>query len=119
MKAILLISHGSKSEKAREEVVQLTQKLKETSGYSIAEHSFLDVNQPTISDGIIRCVEQGATEIIVLLNFLNSGNHVLKDIPEIIDEAKIRYPDVIFHLTEPIGQHPKIPELFLDLVDTD
>jgi sirohydrochlorin ferrochelatase len=116
MKAILLVTHGSKSKQSREEVVDLTQELRKRTDAPVVEFAFLDVDKPTIPEGIEVCVKQGATEITVLQNFLNSGNHVLQDIPAFIETAKLKFPGVSFTLTPPIGQHPKIPDLFLDLL---
>jgi len=116
MKAVLLISHGSRSSKSRNEVVQLARWLKQHSDIEIVQHAFLDVDHPTIPEAIRLCADQGVRQIIVLLNFLNSGNHVLKDIPLLIESAQSKYPNISFQLTPHIGAHPNFPELFLDLV---
>ena len=116
MKAILLATHGSRNENSRAEIVQLAQDIRQRSGASIVEFAFLDVDKPTIPEGIESCVKQGATEITVLQNFLNSGNHVLHDIPAIVADAKKKFPGLTFKMTPPIGRHPKIPDLFLDLI---
>ena len=115
-KAILLISHGSYSPAAKREVLQLKYRLKKQSGFSIFECAFLEVNHPTIPAGIKRCIKKGATQIIVLLNFLNTGNHVRRDIPHHIKEAKSKFPYVQFRLTPPIGLHTEISHLFLDTI---
>jgi precorrin-8X/cobalt-precorrin-8 methylmutase len=43
--------------------------------------------------------------------FLNAGMHVTKDIPELIDAARLRHPDVEFIFTEPLGMHEKLIEV--------
>lgn len=116
MKAVLLISHGSRFLQAEQEAKGFVEQLKQKGDISIAEYAFLEIGHPSISGGIDICVEQGATEIIVLLNFLNAGKHVDKDIPYIIDKARDKYPGVTFTITQPIGRHDKIVELFLDMI---
>ena len=113
-RAILLISHGSFAPQAKAEVMALTRKLKQKTKIPIFEYSFLEINKPTILSGLETCVKKGATEIRILLNFLNSGNHTLRDIPRFIKKAQKKFPNVRFILTQPIGQHIKIPNLFLD-----
>lgn len=117
MKAILLISHGSRLDSSKDEVVTLVETLRRKSGVEILEYAFLELESPSIPEGVEHCVRRGATEIVVLLNFLNSGQHVLRDIPKIVEEARKKYPQIRFRITEPIGQHPKIADLFLDLID--
>lgn len=116
MKAVLLISHGSRSSKTKQEVVRLIKRLKPLSGVEIFEYAFLEIESPSIPEGIDTCVHQGAMEVTILLNFLNSGRHVDEDIPRILKEVKQKHPNVKFRITSPIGQHPKIDELFVDLL---
>ena len=117
MKAILFISHGSRFPSTEEEVCTFVEELKKRSGIPIFEYAFLDVAHPNILEGIDTCVGQGATEIIIVLNFLNSGRHVDEDIPAIIDEARAQHPAVTFRMTKPVGQHEKIIDLFLDMIN--
>lgn len=99
------------------EVKNLINQLKKRINFKIFEFCFLKMQAPPPLKAIDRCVKKGATEIIVLLNFLNSGRHVLKDIPYIIEAAQTKYPHVKFYLTKPIGQHPGLCDLFVDRVD--
>lgn len=116
MKAILLVSHGSQFAKTRAEVEDLVKILKVKSKISVFEYAFLEILIPSIPEGIDLCVKKGATEIVVLLNFLNAGKHVDEDIPRIIEGAKAKYPQVKFRITKPVGQHEGMVKLFLDII---
>lgn len=116
MKAVLFISHGSRLPQTAEEIRAFVLRLKERTHVPIFEFAFLDVAHPTIPEGIDVCAKKGATEIIVLLNFLNAGRHVDEDIPRIVAAAQKKYPRIIFHITEPLGQHSRIADLFLDMI---
>ena len=116
MKAVLLVSHGSHSPKTKREIENLVQLLKKQSGIPIFEFAFLEIERPTIPEGIDICVKKGAKEIVVLLNFLNAGRHVDQDIPAIVKEAQAKYPQIPIRITTPVGQHPGIINLFKDLL---
>lgn len=116
MRALLLVSHGSRHPDARKEVDALAARLKEKSGAPIVQCAFLDVELPRIADGIEECVRFGATEITVLMNFMNSGNHVAKDVPAIVNEARVKHAQVSIRMTPHLGAHPKIADLFLDFI---
>ena len=116
MKAVLLISHGSHSPKTAKEVESLIENLKKKSTVKIFHYAFLEIASPSIPEGIDLCVKDGATEVIVLFNFLNSGKHVDEDIPNILKEARLKYPGVKIEMTKPVGQHPQITDLFLDMI---
>ena len=116
MKSVLFVSHGSYSPKAKQEAETLVAQLKDQVQIPIMEVAFLEIERPDINRGIDLCVQQGATEVLVLLNFLNSGRHVQKDIPQIVKESQDKYPHVKIKISVPIGQHPKIKDLFIDLI---
>ena len=116
MKSILLVSHGSRSSKTKEEVQRLVEVLKIKTSMKICEYAFLEIESPSIPEGIDLCVNKGAGEVVVVLNFLNSGRHVDQDIPAIVQAAREQYPQIKFTITPPVGQHAQISDLFVDLI---
>ena len=117
MKSILLVSHGSHNPKTKQEIADLTQKIKSATQTKHVRFAFLEIESPSIPEGIKQCVEEGADEVLLLLNFLNSGRHVDEDIPAIVaDEAK-KYPQCTLSVSKPVGQHDGILKLFLDLIE--
>ena len=114
MKALLLIAHGSRRKQSNDEVVVLADKLKNNCSeqYSIIHAGFLELAETLIPDGIKKCVDDGATEIIVLPYFLNSGRHVVEDIPNIVEETIPHYPGVDIK----IAQHLGASDLMMDLL---
>lgn len=117
MRSILLVSHGSKAPRAREEIEALAALLKKRSGVAIVQPAFLEIESPDIPEGIRQCVHKGATQVTVLLNFLNSGRHAGDDIPKIIRQARKDHLGVKFRMTKPIGQENYLVDIFLKLLD--
>ncbi len=116
MTAVILVSHGSRMAKTKQEVYELIEKLKSLLVFDFIECAFLEIETPSIADAITLCVQKGAGKIIILLNFLNAGRHVDTDIPYILDQARKKFPHVEIHMTKPIGQHPEIPQLFVKML---
>jgi len=116
MKALLLIAHGSRRKQSNDEVVVLAERLKQkcSEQYGIIHAGFLELAETLIPDGIKKCVDDGATSIIVLPYFLNSGRHVVVDIPNIVAAARPEYPGVDIK----IAQHLGASELMLELLIT-
>lgn len=116
-KAVLIVSHGSRSKKTKIEIESLVDGLRARfPGYLVA-YAFLELEEPLIPDGIRQCVEAGATTVFVTLNFLNAGRHVDEDIPGIVRAAAAAHPEITIKLTAPLGRHPRLPDLFVDLVE--
>lgn len=115
MNALLLVAHGSRRKQSNDEVDQLAEKLRENcSGqYRIIHSAFLELADTLIPDGIKQCVDDGADSIIVLPYFLNSGRHVVEDIPEIVNDTKKLYPDVDIKIAPHLGASDLMMELLI------
>lgn len=115
MQALLLIAHGSRREQSNEEVVILTEKLKKnrTGKYQIFQAGFLEIAVPSIDSSINKCVKQGATSITVLPYFLNSGLHVIKDIPNAVAKAQRQLPNVKIEVAPHIGSSDLMMNLLI------
>ena len=114
MKALLLIAHGSRRQQSNDEVKIIAEKLYKhcANQYPIVEAGFLELAEPLIPDGIKRCVDRGASSIIVLPYFLNSGTHVVTDVPEIVNETQKHYPDIEIKISKHLGAS----DLMMDLL---
>lgn len=105
MKALLLVSHGSRRKASNDEVRALTEAVRAQvcEEYEIVEAAFLELSEPLIPDGIDLCVARGATEVVVFPYFLAAGRHVADDIPGIAFEAITRHPGVTLRIAPHLG----------------
>ena len=105
MRALLLVSHGSRRTQSNEEVNQLCARLKSDMDqqFDIFHSAFLEIASPSIPEGIEQCVEDGASSITVLPYFLAMGRHVAEDIPSIVANTSEQFPGVPISITRHIG----------------
>ena len=82
MRAILYVGHGTRSKKGAAEAKSFLQKIIRQTNISIQEISFLELTEPFIEEGFIRCVKKGAAAITVVPLFLLAAGHIKTDIPE-------------------------------------
>ena len=80
--------------------------------YGIVNAAFLELAEVLIPDGIKQCVTEGASSIVVLPYFLNSGRHVIEDVPGIVNDCIEQYPDVEIRLAPHLGAS----DLMMDLI---
>ncbi len=119
MKALLLVAHGSQRKESNDEVVVLAGKLRKNRShlYEIVNAAFLEAADVLIPEGLQQCVTQGASAIVVLPYFLNSGKHVVEDIPAIVTFCKGRYPDIAISIAPHIGASPLMLDIILASAD--
>jgi sirohydrochlorin ferrochelatase len=117
--AVIILGHGSRSNGNDSAIKRVAAAMKISSGYAIVEYAFLQYAQPTTDAVLDRCIEQGAKDIIIVPFFLQAGTHVMKDIPDFLDKAKIRHPNCNFRLTDYVGAHPLMAQIVMDLVGNE
>lgn len=115
--AVIILGHGSRREGAGDPLQGLASAVRQQgSGYTAVEHAFIQYSSPTVPEAIERCVQQGAERVVIVPFFVQPGNHVSKDIPSLVREARERHPSVVFQVTGHVGAHPLIIDIVSDLV---
>lgn len=110
----LLVAHGSRLDKSNDEIRALAGLLGDRSDeFSQFEYAILEMAQPSINEGLRRCIAQGANEIVVLPYSLSAGRHVTTDIPEQIEGIKKQFPQVTIRLNYHIGANAGMADFIL------
>jgi sirohydrochlorin ferrochelatase len=89
--------------------------VKSTGRFEIVEHAFLQYSVPTIDDAVGICLKQGAGKVVIVPFFVQPGAHVMKDIPELLEKLRRRYPGVLFTVTDYVGSHSMMADIVADL----
>ncbi len=119
-KALLIIAHGSRKKVSNIEIHQLASKIsRESSSFNFVKACFLEIAEPLIPDGILHCINDGASEIFVFPYFLAAGRHVIEDIPEIIVNEQKKYPNVKIKSLPYFGSDPVIVDIVKTLAEND
>lgn len=116
MQAVLYIGHGSRVKAGVEEAIWFIERSKPFIDVPIQEICFLELAAPSISEGIAKCVDRGATKIAIVPILLLTAHHAKKDIPLEIEAGKIQFPDVEFTYGKTFGIHPKIIDSLYDRI---
>lgn len=116
-RALIIVAHGSRKDSSNEEVKALGEKVKslQNKHYAFVMTAFLEFAAPSLEESMLSCVEKGVSEIVILPYFLASGNHVTRDIPEVVEKIEAAYPKVKITLKEHLGSSPGMVNLLRDM----
>ncbi|HEX2834190.1 MAG TPA: CbiX/SirB N-terminal domain-containing protein [Thermoanaerobaculia bacterium] len=114
MDAILLFSHGSVLCGAERNLLELAERMHARGDAPIVEVGFLNYTEPTFAQAVQRCVELGATRIVIAPYFLVAGKFVVKDLPAQIDAVRAAFPSIDFVVADVIGFHESLADAILD-----
>lgn len=112
---IVIVDHGSRREESNRMLEDLARQFGERfrGKYGIVEPAHMEIAEPSIATAYARCVERGATRVVVCPFFLGPGKHWTGDIPRLTAEAAQRFPETTYHVTPFMG----IDDLILDLLE--
>jgi sirohydrochlorin ferrochelatase len=116
-KALIIVAHGSRKDASNKEVMALGEKVESLlcEHYAYVMTAFLEFTSPSLEESIISCIEKDANKIIILPYFLASGNHVTRDIPEVVAKIQASYPNTKMVLKEHIGSASGVAALLVDM----
>ncbi|GAX91814.1 sirohydrochlorin chelatase [Effusibacillus lacus] len=113
---IVLVAHGSPSQSANEELLQIVKLLETTGEYQVIQPAYLESAEPDIPTGIELCIDRGAEQILVVPYFLLAGTHAREELPRYVALARKKHSSVPIRLAETIGYHPALAEIILDRI---
>jgi len=113
---IILISHGSKLNSGNDGLFKIADMLRAMNRWDVVEAAFLQLAKPGFDEVVRKAVENGANRIVVVPLLLFKGNHVYKDIPEMLENEKSKYPQVEFIYANNIGADERIALIAADRI---
>jgi sirohydrochlorin cobaltochelatase len=109
---VLLVGHGSRDADGRQSLIDFAQAYQALDRARPVVPCFLELTEPTIQQGVDRCVEQGYTDLSVLPILLFAARHNKFDVTNELDRARQRHPQVKFHYGRHFGITPGILDLW-------
>lgn len=110
---IILVDHGSRRDESNQMLLDVVDAYRKHANWQIVEPAHMELAEPSIATAFARCVEQGATKVVVLPYFLAPGKHWYEDIPRLAAEAAEAHSSIDHVVTTPLGIH----ELMLKIID--
>jgi sirohydrochlorin ferrochelatase len=111
MLGVILVDHGSKRDESNSLLLDVVRQFEEKSGMPIVEPAHMELAEPSIATAFNRCVDRGATTVVVYPYFLLPGRHWDEDIPRLTAAAARQHPHVDYLVTAPFGLHPLMIEI--------
>jgi sirohydrochlorin ferrochelatase len=113
-KALLIVDHGSTIQESNTTLLQIAELVQNMRPELIVHTAHLEVLEPSIEQGILSCIADGADEIVVHPYMLAPGRHATKDIPRLVESVALNHPQVKLSVCRPLGLHQKLAEIVLE-----
>lgn len=116
MTGTIILAHGSKRPETKLILDSIISKVSKKSGIKNIDGAYLQLCEPLLEEVLKKQYENGIRNIKVMPLFLFDGIHVLKDIPEYIEEITKELPGLEVTLTSHIGDDDRIADIVIDRI---
>ncbi|MGN6369253.1 MAG: CbiX/SirB N-terminal domain-containing protein [Phycisphaerae bacterium] len=110
---IVLVDHGSRMPESNALLERVARAFAEkfATRFPIVEPAHMEMAKPSIAEAYHRCVQRGATQVVVVPYFLGPGKHWSEDIPNLAAAAAAQHPGTTFRVTDCLGFDEGILEI--------
>ncbi|MHB0934762.1 MAG: sirohydrochlorin chelatase [Armatimonadota bacterium] len=116
-RALIVLGHGSRSAEATAQFLALVEMLAARYPDDRVLPACMQMADPTLASALGQAAGEGAEEILIIPCFLFQGIHVKADIPEMLAQLKVEYPQVAVRFGQPIGADPRLVDILCDRVE--
>ena len=109
--AVILVDHGSRRAESNAMLLDVVHNFEAATGHKIVEPAHMELAEPSIDTAFARCVDRGATTVVVFPYFLLPGRHWNEDIPRLAAAAAKKHPHVRYLVTAPFALHPLMAQI--------
>ena len=113
---LLFIAHGSPHEEANAPIYEVAETIRASADYAAVQVSFMEINAPSIAEGIQTLAQQEVKQIVAAPYFLQLGGHVTSDLPEAVQRARSVHPQVRLALADYLSYDPLLVEVIAQRV---
>jgi sirohydrochlorin cobaltochelatase len=111
--ALVVLGHGSRNAAATERFNEVVGRLRARRDEPVYP-AFMELAEPSLAAAVADAVAAGAGEVVVQPCFLFDGNHIRRDIPELLAGLAGEYPEVTFRFGRPIGPDERLADILLE-----
>jgi len=112
---LLVVGHGSSLPYNKQLIQDVADMLSEKMPHAVTRVGFMNINQPSIKDGLDSFKGTGIDRVVVFPLFLAKGVHTTEDVPGLIGlkegERRISYEGYDIVYADPLGADDLIAEL--------
>lgn len=112
--ALVMFAHGARDPRWAVPFERLAERARTKRPDVSVSLAFLELMEPRLPAVVTQLVQDGHKKISVVPVFLGQGGHVLRDLPPLLDELRVSFPDIEIHLSHAVGEDESVQESIAD-----
>ncbi|NYE62115.1 sirohydrochlorin cobaltochelatase [Duganella sp. 1224] len=113
-RALILFAHGARAASWAAPFERLRDLTQARQPEVRVELAFLELMSPRLPEVAAALIGDGILDLTVVPVFLGQGGHVLRDLPLMIDELRVAYPQAAIKVVEAAGENEAVLKALSD-----
>ncbi|HEX5342656.1 MAG TPA: CbiX/SirB N-terminal domain-containing protein [Duganella sp.] len=113
-RALVLFAHGARSASWAAPFERLRDLTRAREPQVRVELAFLELMSPRLPELVASLTADGINDITVVPVFLGQGGHVLRDLPIVLDDLRVAYPQISIKVVEAAGENAAVLQALSD-----
>ena len=113
--AILLFAHGSRDSLWRLPIEAVAAQITARAPDLLTRCAYLELCALTLAEAALEMNAAGVQKIKIFPLFFGVGKHAREDLPELIQDLRDTYPDIVVELLPTAGEFPSLISLLADI----
>lgn len=110
-RGVILFGHGSRDPLWRQPIEAVAAQLAATQPGTPVRCAYLELDAPDLPTAAAELVAGGVRGITILPLFLGTGRHAREDLPRLLGQLRVAYPQVEFTLKASVGEDRRVIDL--------
>lgn len=103
-KVLILFAHGARSASWAEPFQRLQSLLQTSQPQLRVELAYLELMSPQLPELVKQLQAEAHTDISIVPIFLGQGGHVIRDLPLLVEQLRLDYPQINLKLAQAAGE---------------
>ena len=106
-----MFAHGSRVTAANEAVQAVAVEAARRARIPVFSTAFLELASPDLGEAVEQLAQAGVRRILITPYFLTMGRHLTVDLPRLLEEIRLRHPELALQASPPLDGHPELAEI--------
>jgi sirohydrochlorin cobaltochelatase len=112
--ALILFAHGARDPRWAEPFERLRAIAQAALPDTDVSLAFLELMSPRLPEAVAGLVQGGCVKVSLVPVFLGQGGHVLRDLPLMVEQLRIDYPQATIDVVEAAGENAAVLNALAD-----
>lgn len=114
-KAIVLFAHGSRDPLWHKPMEAVAAQIAIQAPHTPVACAYLELSPPDLPAVVVKLMADGVKAISIIPMFLGVGRHAREDLPLIVSQLRLQFPDLTLTLAPAVGENAKLVQLLADI----